>query len=113
MLIPVWPQRYAVRGIGLMLRFIASKKQGTAGPTPHILFNGVARSGVDAVEAAIRSDPTYASHCLTHTLKWYGAFSEPEEGQNFVWASGKPWSTSAWGNLVSVTRECLDRFEVK
>jgi chromosome partitioning protein len=36
-LIPVAMQRYAVRGIGLMMTFIEAKKQGASGPTPHIL----------------------------------------------------------------------------
>lgn len=108
-LIPVAPERYAVRGVGLMLKFIAAKKAGTAGPMPHILFNKTARRGVTSEEANIRSDSSLAPYCMTNTLKWYSAFAEPEAGAGFVWSSRKPWSTSAFQNLVNVTEEFLIR----
>ncbi len=104
-LIPVTPQRYAVRGIGLMMKFIKAKKQGTKGPTSHILFNGTPRFGIASEESAIRANPEYTAHCMTNTLKWYGAFGEPEDGKNFVWTSGKPYSTQAFRNLLLVSQE--------
>jgi cellulose biosynthesis protein BcsQ len=112
-IIPVMPQRYAVRGIGLMMNFIASKKQGTKSPDAHILFNAVSRTGTHQEEIDIRANPAYAAHCLVHTLKSYRAFSEPEGGHNFVWDSRKPWSTSAWQNLFSVSQEILAKIGVK
>ncbi|WP_237479794.1 ParA family protein [Lichenibacterium dinghuense] len=108
-LIPVMPQKYSVRGIGLMFAFIKAKKKGTASPQPIILFNSTARVGTSSEEAAIRADPTYAASCMTSTLKWFKAFSEPEGGKNFVWYSGKPYSTQAYLNLSSVAREFRTR----
>jgi chromosome partitioning protein len=108
-LIPVTPQRYAVRGIGLMMKFINAKKQGTKGPASHILFNGTPRSGIASEESAIRANPAYTAHCMTNTLKWYGAFGEPEEGKGFVWTSNKPYSTQAFRNLHSVTQEFFQK----
>lgn len=104
-LIPVVPQKYAVRGIGLMMEFIKAKKAGTKSPEAMILFNATARTGVSAEESAIRSDPKYAPHCIGNTLKWYKAFGEPEEGKGFVWQSSKPYSTLAFTNLMAVARE--------
>jgi len=104
-LIPVVPQKYAVRGVGLMMEFIKAKKAGSTSPQPIILFNSTARSGVAQEEAAIRADAKYAPFCLSHTMKWYKAFGEPEGGAGFVWQSRKPWSTSAFQNLMSVARE--------
>jgi chromosome partitioning protein len=104
-LIPVVPEKYAVRGIGLMMEFIRAKKAGGQSPSPLILFNSVARFGVSKEEAAIRADAKYAPHCLTSTLKWYKAFGEPEGGAGFVWRSKKPYSTSAFANLSAVARE--------
>ncbi|WP_137153883.1 ParA family protein [Rhizobium sp. FKL33] len=104
-LIPVVPQKYAVRGIGLMMEFIKAKKAGSKGPAPLILFNATARAGVSSEESSIRADPKYAPFCLSSTLKWYKAFGEPESGSGFVWQSTKPYSTSAFQNLVSVARE--------
>ena len=108
-LIPVTPQRYAVRGIGLMMKFIKAKKQGTKGPASHILFNATPRSGIAPEESAIRANPEYTAHCMTDTLKWYGAFGEPEEGKGFVWTSGKPYSTQAFRNLHSVSQEFFQK----
>lgn len=108
-LIPVVPQRYAVRGIGLMLNFIEAKKHGTQGPQPHILFNATARTGISTEENQIRTNAKFAGYCMTQTLKRYAAFSEPEGGKGFVWTSKKPYSTEAFRNLMAVTRELLVR----
>lgn len=104
-LIPVMPQKYALRGIGLMMDFIAAKKIGTKAPEPIILFNATARSGVSAEETSIRSNPKYGKYCLPSTLKRYKAFADPEEGAHFVWQSKKPHSTSAFLNLLAVARD--------
>lgn len=101
-LIPVAPQKYAVRGIGLMLEFIRVKKSGVTAPSPIILFNSTARTSVSQEEYAIRADPKYSALCLADTLKWYKAFGEPEEGGGFVWQSSKPYSTTAFLNLLAV-----------
>lgn len=111
-LIPVVPQRYAVRGIGLMMNFIESKKHGANGPKPHILFNATSRVGISKEEAQIRANADFAGHCLTNTLKRYTAFSDPEEGKGFVWHSKKPYSTEALRNLNLVTKEILTKTEV-
>jgi chromosome partitioning protein len=108
-LIPVAPQRYAVRGIGLMMEFISAKKLGGSGPAPHILFNATPRVGTAPEEAAIRGDPDYAPYCMKSTLKRYKAFSDPEGGKGFVWYSGAPYSTEAYINLAGVGREFLAR----
>ena len=104
-LIPVAPERYAVRGIGLMMRFINAKKHGESGPKPHILFNRMPRTGIAQEEIAIRANKTYAQYCLRNTLKRYSAFSDPEEGKGFVWDSGKPYSFEATRNLQGVAAE--------
>lgn len=111
-LIPVAPERYAVRGIGLMLDFIRAKKHGAIGPVPHILFNRVPRIGHVQQEAAIRTDKRYSALCLSNTLKKYAAFAEPEEGKGFAWYSSKPYSTEALRNIVSVAGEFAQRIGV-
>jgi chromosome partitioning protein len=108
-LIPVAPQRYAVRGIGLMMQFIAAKATGATSPTAHILFNATPRTGVAPEETAIRTNTQYAPFCMTNTLKKFKAFSEPEGGSGFVWYSGKPYSTEAFRNLLQVMRELMTR----
>lgn len=108
-LIPVAPQRYAVRGIGLMLQFIAAKNAGATAPTPHILFNATPRTGIAPEETAIRADTKYAPYCMTNTLKKFKVFSEPEGGAGFVWSSGKPYSTEAFRNLFQVANELMSR----
>jgi chromosome partitioning protein len=110
-LIPVVPEKFAARGIGLMLRFIDSKKDGLVGPTPYILFNRTSRNGVSSLETSIRTNKLYAEYCLNHTLKLYKAFAEPEEGKGFVWKSTKPYSTEAWKNIVLVSTEFAKKIE--
>ncbi len=108
-IIPVVPQRYAVRGIALMMKFIESKSLGTDAPTPHILFNLTDRIGISKEEIEIRSPKKFDPLCMTTTLKRYGAFTEPLDGKGFVWSSGKPWSTKAFQNLYAVAKEFINR----
>lgn len=110
-LIPVVPERFAARGIGLMLRFIESKKDGAKGPDPYILFNRTSRSSVSPLETSIRANASYGKYCLTNTMKVYRAFAEPEEGKGFVWSSKKPYSTEAFRNILAVSREFVRRIE--
>jgi chromosome partitioning protein len=110
--IPVVPRKYGVRGIGLMMKFIAATKVGNHGATAHILFNAVPRSGVLAEESRIRADRSLSAYCLTNTLKWYKAFEDPEGGTGFVWSSTKPWSDRAFSNLNAVSRELMKRIEL-
>jgi chromosome partitioning protein len=112
-LIPVVPQRYALRGIGLMMNFINSKKLGANGPEPHILFNLASRVGVSTQEVEIRGTKQFAKHCMQQTLKKYKAFSEPEGGKGFAWASSKAYSTEALINLISVGTELMTRVGAK
>jgi cellulose biosynthesis protein BcsQ len=107
--IPVVPQRYALRGIGLMMNFINSKKVGQASPTPHILFNATSRTGVSSEEAQIRGTSDFTAHCMKSTLKKYKAFSEPEAGLGFTWSSRKPYSGEALVNLLNVANELMAR----
>ena len=45
------------------------------------------------------------SHLSKDDSKNFKAFGEPEEGRNFVWQSTKPYSTTAFLNLMNVARE--------
>lgn len=108
-LIPVVPQRYAQRGIGLMKNFIEAKQVGEKHPTPHILFNATPRNGVAPQETEIRANAEYAPFCMQNTLKKFKVFSEPEGGIGFVWVSDKPYSTEAFSNLLRVATELMAR----
>lgn len=108
-LIPVAPQPYALRGIGLMLKFIAASQIGGQGPIPHILFNAVPRHEISDEEAQVRQSKELAPYCLAATLKKLKAFSEPMGGQGFVWANTKPYSGEAKTNLLAVMNEVITR----
>lgn len=108
-LIPVMPQRYAVRGIGLMMNFISAKKAGEKSPQPHILFNATPRVGISSQETEIRADKKYGQFCMVNTLRKFKAFGDPEGGKGFVWNSSKPYSTEAFTALLRVAREIMVR----
>lgn len=112
-LIPVAPQVYAVRGVALMMRFIEANKVGGTGPTPHIVFNLIPRSGpAPAAEREIRNHPDYGAYCLSRSLLKYKAYAEPEEGIGFVWGSRKPYSREAFSRLYYLTEEFADRINL-
>ena len=107
--IPVVPQRYAVRGIGLMMKFISSKSPGMKSPVPHILFNATSRVTISPQEVEIRGDKDFSGYCMQNTLKKYKAFSEPEGGKGFTWSSNRGYSTEALANLINVGVELMIR----
>jgi len=110
-IIPVAQQRYAVRGIGLMMRFIEAKKSGAKGPVPHILFNLAPRSGQSLDEMQIRGDPKWTHRCMKATMKKYTAFSLPQDGDGFVWHSKRSYSNEACRNLFELTEELVERMK--
>lgn len=112
-LIPVAPQAYAVRGVALMNTFIKASQIGGIGPTLHVVFNLIPRSGpASAEEKEIRGHKTYGPMCLARPLKRYKAFSVPQEGRGFVWGSGRPWSGEAFSSLLYLVNEFVDRLEI-
>ena len=112
-LIPVAPQAYAVRGVALMMRFIEANRIGSSGPTPHIVFNLIPRSGpTPKAEREIRNHSQYGPHCLARSLKRYKVYSEPQEGIGFVWASKKPYSTQAFSSLWYLADEFAQRINL-
>lgn len=112
-LIPVFPEPFAVRGVGLMREFIGAVHAGGSKPEAHILFNRTPRTGKAPEELEIRKLPKLTNMCMDATLKTYRAFSEPFEGDGFVWTSRKPWSTKAFSNLLEVANEFAIQIGVK
>lgn len=110
-IIPVLDQSYAVRGIGLMMKFIAAKKKGTKGPTPHILFNMTIQGVTSETEEYIRAQSEFHDICMDNTLHKFKAFADPAGGRGFAWNSGKPWSDTAWHNVYQIALEFIKRIE--
>ena len=112
-IIPVAPERYAARGVALMMSFIESNRIVADSPKPHILFNRIPRSGpTPDVVRSIRGHKSYGPLCLNRTLKYYKVFSDPEEGRGFVWFSGKPYSTEAYSVLWYLVNEFVKRINL-
>lgn len=111
-IIPVVAEGYSVRGVGLMLSFMETQQFGNSGPSPHILFNRMPRSGLTPEEQTIRTNSRYTTKCVNNTLKAYSAFREPREGKGFVWRSKKPYSTEAFQNLLNVTGEIVTKLKI-
>ena len=106
-LIPVISQPYAERGVSLMMNFIEAKKLGTQSPQPHILFNLMPPSKDSSEETTIRQNPRFTRKCMTATLKKHKIFSDPFEGEGFVWHSNKSYSNIAFENLEDVAEEFI------
>lgn len=108
--IPVMPQAYAQRGIGLMKEFVEVCK--TPAPKAHILFNGVPRSGTNQIETNVRIEPRFAQLCFRHTLKKYAVFSQPMNGTGFVWqqlGKRRPYRMEAFRQLLHLAAEFVER----
>ena len=111
-LIPVAPNNFSARGVALMDKFIKSSTPAGAAATPHILFNRTSRGKPAKDELILRSNPRYAKLCIGSSLQKYKAFSDPQEGKNFVWRSKAPYSTLAFRNLVAVANDICTRLKI-
>jgi chromosome partitioning protein len=111
-IIPVVGERFSLRGVGLMMRFIEDKALDAKRPLPHIVFNRMPRVGISHEERTIRANTSYSGKCLTETLRLFKAFADPTEGSGFVWHSHKPHSNRAFRNLAAVTREIVSRLNI-
>jgi len=111
-LIPVAPEAYAVRGVGLMMRFVDASRIGQSSLVPHILFNRMPRTGTASEEITIRADPKVGKYCMANTLKRFKAFAEPHEGKGFVWWNRKSYTAQAKANLQAVATELVTRLSL-
>lgn len=107
-IIPVVASAFAARGVGLMRAFLSSKGSSKSNAIPHILFN-CSRGPSSVEESDIRNDPRNAHSCLKNSLMKFKAFSDPVEGDGFVWFSRRPYSDRAFGNLEKVVKEFVER----
>ena len=62
-LIPVVSERFSVRGVALMMRFLEDKALDAKKPISHIVFNRMPRAGISQEESTIRSNPAYSGKC--------------------------------------------------
>ena len=112
-IIPVKPENYAVRGLGLMKRFIDGRGPQSPAITSHILFNLIPPSGPrPPEETQIRASREFSPHCLRHSLKKYTHFTYPSEGRNFLWDRPVRYQPEALQNLREVCTEIVGRIGV-
>jgi chromosome partitioning protein len=107
-LIPVKPENFAVRGLGLMRRFVDGRGPMEPKVKSHILFNmtGPTRS---SEENTIRLDPKYGPLCLKNTLRKRSHYQKANQGRDFVWDRSVAYQRAAMDNLRRVGTELLGR----
>ncbi len=108
-LIPVKPERYAVRGLGLMMRFINGRGPQRSAITPHILFNYVGSGPRSNEETEIRANARFAGYCVRGSVREWGHLQKPSEGRDFVWQRHVAYWRECMKNLEAVFSELLAR----
>jgi len=106
-LIPVKPERYALRGVGLMKRFIDGRGPQKPAITPHIVFNQA--DGVTDVETQIRGNPTYGPMCIRDPINTSDHLKKPNGGRNFMWDTKTAYWITCRNNLTAVFSELYTR----
>lgn len=108
-IIPAKPDKFAVRGLGLMNRFVQGRGPQRAAIVPHILFNMVGSGAPTAEESAIRTDPSLGPICLRGRVRNWSALSKPSEGKDFVWNRRVAYSHQVQENLRTVFTEIMGK----
>lgn len=106
-LIPVKPERYALRGVGLMKRFIDGRGPQKSAITPHIVFNHT--DGVSDTETQIRANATYGPICLNATINKSDHLKHPNGGKSFMWDTRTAYWLTCKNNLTAVFSELFQR----
>ncbi|MDY0966129.1 MULTISPECIES: ParA family protein [Sphingomonas] len=108
-LIPCRPDRFAVRGLAMMNRFIEGRGPQRSPITGHILFNDVLPGAASDEEIAIRADKLLGPLCLRERVKHWSHLSRPSEGQNFVWDQKVAYHKAALTNIRLVFTEIMGK----
>lgn len=108
-LIPTKPDKFAVRGLALMRRFIEGRGPQRAAITPHILFNMVKNDIPTPEESAIRADRDLGPQCLRGRIRVWKHLSLPSEGKHFVWDRRVAYHTRVMENLRNVFTEIMGK----
>jgi chromosome partitioning protein len=108
-IIPAKPDKFAVRGLGLMNRFVQGRGPQRAAIVPHILFNMVEAGPPTQEESAIRTDPTLGPLCLRGRVRKWSALSLPSEGNDFVWNRRVAYHQVVQQNLRDVFTEIMGK----
>jgi chromosome partitioning protein len=107
-LIPVRPDNYAVRGLGLMKQFVDGRGPMSPKVKPHILFN-LTESQRSQEENTIRLNEDYGPMCMRNTLRRRSFYSKANLGRNFVWDRKVAYQLRAMDNLRRVCTELMTR----
>jgi chromosome partitioning protein len=86
-LIPVKPEEFAVRGVGIMKEFIDGRGPQNSPIKPHIVFNNVPSGPRTSFEDQIRGDPRFGKHCLRNRVRYWTHLTRPSQGKRFVWSN--------------------------
>lgn len=108
-IIPSKPDKFAVRGLGLMNRFVQGRGPQRAAIVPHILFNMVESGPPTQEESAIRTDPSLGPLCLRGRVRKWNALSLPSEGNDFVWNRRVAYHQQVQQNLRTVFTEIMGK----
>ena len=108
-LIPVKPESFAVRGVGLMKRFIDGRGPQAPAIKPHILFNYVPSGARTVAENQIRGTAEFTALCLRQRLREWTHFRHPSQGRNFLWDRPVRYQPEALSNLRDVCTEVIAR----
>lgn len=107
-LIPVKPENFAVRGLGLMKQFVDGRGPAEPKVKSHILFNMTGKNR-SSEENTIRLDTKFGPLCLKNTLRKRSHYGMANQGKNFVWDRRVAYQPAAMENLRRVGIELLGR----
>lgn len=111
-LVPVTPHNYAMRGIGLMVRFLSSPIFNSHKPKMHILFNNSPKKDI-LIEDQIRLHDRFGPMCLSATMKRYTAFTRLTNGSGYIWNQSQAYSGKAYFNIRTIAVELLTKLYQK
>lgn len=108
-IIPSKPDKFAIRGLGLMNKFVKGRGPQRAAIIPHILFNMVQTGAPSPEESAIRTDPELGIMCLRGRVQERKHLSLPSEGRHFVWDRRVSYHKAVLQNLRDVFTEIMGK----
>ena len=103
LLIPVKPERYSLRGVRLMKRFVDGRGPQQSAIKPHIVFNYT--EGLSETEKQIRANAEFGPMCLSSTITKSSHLTYPNGGKKFMWDTQTAYWVTCRNNLTAVFSE--------
>ena len=112
-IVPTTSDSYAATGLSMMLRHMEMWESSGGAKDYFIIFNDVHKAWDSSVEAAIRGDDRFSSHCLANRVSYSTLFRNLARRHRVASEQPVPYTRTVGTNIFRVSREVIEVLKQK